>query len=162
MYDIKKALGLGNDAACCTALGSNFNEWTVPNYIMNKCIGAIELTDRGNYAGNTMIYLANVDGELSLILDNIEMKAKYQFNNKIRDAFFEYARKLCGEIGKPDMSIYAGPNRHKVDMKGFPLKEKSIEIIGDSGDLEVYLDFDADAHQIGKGIIHKVDLYKIS
>lgn len=162
MYDIKKALGLGNDSACCTALGANFNEWTAPNYIMNKFIGAIELMDRGNFAGNTMIYLAHVDGKLSLILDNIEMKAKYQYNNAIRDAFFDYARKLCAEIGKPNMPIYAGPNRHKVDMTGFEIKEREMIIVGDSGNLPVYLDFDAGSHTIWQNKTYKVNLYKIN
>ena len=162
MYDIKRALGLGNDASCCTALGSNCNEWTAPNYIMNKCIGAIELMDRGNFAGNTMIYLAKVDGELSLILDNIEMKAKYQFNNEIKDAFFEYAHKLCAEIEKPDMPIYAGPNRHKVDMTGYEIKEREMVIMGNSAKQEVYLDFDAYGHLINRKGNYKVDLYKIS
>lgn len=161
MYDIKRALGLGNDASCCTALGSNCNEWTAPNYIMNKCIGAIELMDRGNFAGNTMIYLAKVDGELSLVLDNIEMKAKYQFNNEIKDAFFEYAHKLCAEIGKPDMPIYAGPNRHKVDMTGYEIKEREMVIMGNSAKQEVYLDFDAYGHLINQKGNYKVDLYKI-
>ena len=109
-----------------------------------------------------MIYLAKVDGELSLVLDNIEMKAKYQYNNAIRDAFFEYARKLCTEIGKPNMPIYAGPNRHKVEMKGFEIKEREMAIIGDSGTQQVYLDFDADGHFISQNIKYKVELYKIS
>ncbi len=163
MYDIKKALGLGNDASCCTALGANSNEWTAPNYITDKFIGAMELADRGNFAGNTMIYLAEVDGELSLVLDNIEMKAKYQFNNAIRDAFFEYARKICIEIGKPNMPIYAGPNRHKADLTNFEIRKRNMKIIGDSGKSPVYLDFDANEHDINsKTKSFKVELYKIS
>ena len=163
MYDIKKALGLGNDASCCTALGANFNEWTAPNYIMDKFIGAIELTDRGNFAGNTMMYLAEVDGVLSLVLDNIELKSKYQYNNAIRDAFFEYARKLCVEIGKPDMPIYAGPNRHKVTLDNYEIKTRDMKIIGDSGQSPVYLDFDTEEHDINSNTeTFEVELYKIS
>ncbi len=149
MYDIKKAIGLGNDAQCCTALGSNFNEWTAPNYIKNKCIGAIEVLDGDKFIGNTMMYIAEVNGELALVLDNIELKTDYQNNSKIRDAIISYAAKICEEIGRPDMGIYAGPNRHKVDMSIYPVvAEAEMKILGDSGNDDVYLDFDADGHVI--------------
>ena len=97
-----------------------------------------------------------------MILDNIEMKSKYQFNNAIRDAFFEYARKLCAEIGKPCMPIYAGPNRHKVDMTGFEIKERKMKIAGHTGEYPIYLDFDADSHGIDGNGTFSVDLYRIS
>ena len=162
MYDIKKALCLGNDAQCCTGLGRNSNEWTAPTYIMNKCIGAIELTDRGKFAGNTMIYLAYVDGKPSLILDNIELKTKYQNNDKIRDTFLDYDQKLCAEIGKPDMPIYAGPNRHKLNMDIYPKSNHKMQLIGNSGNQEVYLDYDAEAHIFGDNQITEIEMYKLT
>lgn len=149
MYDVKKALGLGNDAQCCTALGRQFNEWSAPTYIMNKCIGAIELTDKGAFAGNTMIYIAYVDGKPALVLDNIELKTKYHNNDKIRDTFVNYAKKLCEELGQPDLPIYAGPNRHKLNMDIFPKEERSMLPIGSTGKQKVYLDYDAGSHIIG-------------
>ena len=162
MYDVKKALGLGNDAQCCTALGRQFNEWSAPTYIMNKCIGAIELTDKGAFVGNTMIYIAYVDGKPALVLDNIELKTKYQNNDKIRDTFLNYAKKLCEEIGQPDLPIYAGPNRHKLNMNVFPKTDHSMLPIGSTGDQRVYLDYDAYGHKIGssKGPVH-IKMYKI-
>jgi len=161
MYDVKKAIGLGNDGACCTALGRNFNEWSAPTYIMNKCIGAIEVTDKGNFVGNSMIYLAYVDGEPALVLDNIELKTKYHENDAIRDAFMEYTKKLCDEIGKPDMPIYAGPLRHKLTMSIYPKTEHNMEIIGSTGDQVVYIDYDASPHQIGNGEVANIEMYKI-
>ena len=161
MYDIKKAIGLGNDAQCCTALGRNFNEWSAPTYITNKCIGAIELTDKGAFVGNTMTYIAYVDGKPALVLDNIELKTKYQDNDKIRDTFIEYAKKLCEEIGQPDLPIYAGPNRHKLDMSIYPKSEHSMEPIGSSGDEYVYIDYDASRHKIGKDGATRIKMYKI-
>ena len=161
MYDIKKAIGLGNDAQCCTALGRNFNEWSAPTYITNKCIGAIELTDKGAFVGNTMTYIAYVDGKPALVLDNIELKTKYQDNDKIRDTFIEYAKKLCEEIGQPNLPIYAGPNRHKLDMSIYPKSEHSMEPIGSSGDEYVYIDYDASRHKIGKDGATRIKMYKI-
>ena len=161
MYDVKKALGLGNDAQCCTALGRNHNEWSAPTYIMNKCIGAIELTDRGHFVGNTMIYFAYVDGKPALVLDNIELKTKYQNNDKIRDTFIDYAKKLCEEIGQPDLPIYAGPNRHKLNMDIYPKEKHSMDIIGNSGEQEVYVDYDGAGHIIGQSEQAEIDMYKI-
>lgn len=161
MYDIKKALGLGNDGQCCTGLGRNFNEWTAPNYIMYKCIGAIELTDNGNFVGNTMIFIAMVDGEPALVLDNIELKTKYQNNPKIRNAFVEYAKKLCEELGKPDMAIYAGPNRHKLDMSIFPKDERQMRPIGSTGKGEVYMDYATGRRSVNSTNTESVFLYKI-
>ena len=162
MYDIKKALGLGNDAQCCTALGRQFNEWSAPTYIMNKCIGAIELTDKGTFVGNTMTYIAYVDGKPALVLDNIELKTKYHNNDKIRDTFVDYAKKLCEEIGQPDLPIYAGPNRHKLNMDVFPKTKHSMLPIGSTSDQRVYLDYDASGHEIGPNEnATYIDMYKI-
>ena len=163
MYDIKKALSLGNDAQCCTALGSISNEWTAPNYIMNKCVGAIEITDNGKSIGNTMFYLAYIDKKPALVLDNIELKTKYQFNNDIREGIIEYAKKLCAKIGRPDLEIYAGQNRHKVDFSGFELESHVMEVIGDSGQDELYFDYDAWGYQVKKGAkVENIGLYKLS
>ena len=160
MYDIKKALGLGNDAQCCTAL-NRFNDWTAPNYIKYKCIGAIELTDNGNFVGNTMMFIAMVDGEPALVLDNIELKSKYQWNDKIRDAFIEYAKKLCEEIGKPDMPIYAGPNRHKLHMEIYPKEKREMTVIGSTGYEDVYMDYATGRRRVDGTNTETVVLYKI-
>ena len=91
------------------------------------------------------------------------MKSKYQYNDAIRDAFFEYARKLCTEPGKPNMPIYASPNRHKVTLDNFELQKRGMKIMGDSGNSPVYSDFDASAHNIRSSTkAYDVELYKIS
>jgi len=141
MNDIVHSLFLGNHACCCTAIGSGCNSWSATQYIMNKCISSIEVMDGKNFVGNTMCYIANVDGELALILDNIELSPKYQYNDKIRDAIFQYAEKMCAEIGKPDMRIYAGSLRHKVNMNKYPLKKHKFVLQGSTNDNSVYVDF---------------------
>lgn len=162
MNDITHALFLGNDAACCTAVGTGCNEWSAPNYIKNKLISAIEVKDGETYAGNTMMYVINVDGKPALLLDNIELKPKYQFNDKIRDAIFDYAKIVAKEIGIPDMQIYAGPNRHKVNMDNYELKEKIFAIVGSTGEDEIYLDFDTDSHIIDNpNYLDHAKLYRI-
>lgn len=108
MNDISHSLFLGNHGACCTAVGSGCNQFAAPRYVMDKCISAIEVMDGKEFVGNSMCYFATVDGELALVLDNIELNGKYQYNDKIRDAFMDYAKQLCEEVGKPDLPIYAG------------------------------------------------------
>ena len=161
MNNVEHALFLGNHSSCCTAVGSGCNQWTAPNYVLSKMISAIEILDGKEPIGNTMCYIAEVDGKPSLILDNIELQAKYQYNDEIRDMLIEYAKKMTAEIGKPDMPIYAGPNRHKVDFDNFELINKDFRIIGSTGKGSVYLDFDADEHEIDGTEIFNSELYKI-
>ena len=166
MSDIKHSISLGNDAHCCTALGSQSNEWSAPSYIANRCIGAIEVLANNQAVGNTMIYLAKIDNNqesnLALVLDNIELQTKYQNNEKIKNMIIEYAKKLCYEIGKPDIPIYAGPGMHKTDMSDCQLINSNMEIIGKTAeDYGVYLDFDGEEHEIGN-IIEVTDLYKVT
>lgn len=161
MNDIGYSLFLGNYAGCCTAIGSSVgNDFAAARYIMDKFIQAIEVVDGKNPVGNTMCYLAKVDDELSLVLDNIELTAKYQNNDFIRDAIFKYAEKLCKEIGQPDMPIYAGPYRHKVNMDGYPLSQEDVTIIGDTDGNETYIDFAGDI-SISIDDVFQTDLYRI-
>lgn len=159
MNDISHSLFLGNDASCCTAIGTGINSWSAPAYITNKCISSIEIKDGSKFVGNTMCYIAKVDEKPALVLDNIELETQYQYNDKIKDAIIEYAKKLTREIGQPQMPIYAGPYRHKVDFSEYPYAEHYVNILGKTFD-EVYIDYLAS----GKVIDNTADrtkLYKI-
>ena len=161
MNNVEHALFLGNHSGCCTAVGFGSNQWTAPNYIMCKMISAIEVLDCKEPISNTMCYIAEIDGKPSLILDNIELQAKYQYNDEIRDMLIEYAKKMTAEIGNPDMPIYAGPNRHKVDFDNFELINKDFRIIGSTGKGSIYLDFDAEEHEIDGTEIFNSEFYKL-
>ena len=39
------------------------------------------------------------------------------------------------------MDIYAGPNRHKLDMKNFEFTDEKFQIFGETDGQPVYLDF---------------------
>ena len=163
MSDIKYSLCLGNHAHCCTALGSQSNEWSAPSYILNRCISAIEVLANEEPAGNTMIYLADVNGELSLVLDDIELQTKFQNNDKIRDMIIKYAQQICKEIGKPDIPIYAGPGMQKVDFSEYPVvNNATMVILGKTAEeAGVYLDFDNDYHEIDN-IEEITNLYRVA
>ena len=162
MNNIEHSLFLGNYASCCTAVGSGCNQWAAPAYTFCKLASAIEVKVNNEYVGNTMCYIGNIDGKPALILDNIELQHKYQYNDEIRDTIFAYARKLAGELNQPDMPVYAFPNRHKVNMDGLEVVQKDFNIVGSTGDCEIYLDFDADAHKISGNEEFNSYLYRIS
>lgn len=162
MNDVSHALFLGNHASCCTAAGTGCNQFSAPTYIMNKCISAIEVMDGKDFVGNTMCFIAEVDGRLSLVLDNIELNSKYQYNDKIRDTIFAYAEQLCKEIGRPDMAIYAGPYRHKLNMQHCQKQKHNFSIKGDTDTDKVYLDFQTEGDHIKENKIYKkIELYTI-
>lgn len=162
MNNIEHSLFLGNYASCCTAVGSGCNQWAAPAYTFCKLASAIEVKVNNEYVGNTMCYIGNIDSKPALILDNIELQHKYQYNDEIRDTIFAYARKLAGELNQPDMPVYAFPNRHKVNMDGLEVVQKDFNIVGSTGDCEIYLDFDADAHKISGNEEFNSYLYRIS
>lgn len=160
MNNLQHALFLGNHGACCTAVGGT-NDFSAPTYVKNKLVSAIELMDGKDFVGNTMCYIAFVDGVPSLILDNIEVKTKYQYNDTVRDAIFEYAKKLTQEIGQPDMPIYAGPHRHKIDTRGLTQAKRELKIVGSTGMDRIYLDYITQGRTVNGAQADKVNLFEI-
>ena len=107
-----------------------------------------------------MCYFANVDGKLALVLDNIELHTKYQYNDGIRDAIIKAAENICKSVGKPDLPIYAGPYRHKVDLSANEFKSRKIQIIGNTDGEDTYLDF-AGTTPVEPEMAFNVELYKL-
>ena len=140
MNDIPKVISLGQDADCCTKIGGR-KDYASISYLKNKFISAIEVLDCDVAVGNTMCYFAEVDGELSFILDNIAFKPRYRYNQNLTKGIYDYARKLCEEVGKPDIPIYLSGQRNQVEDDNLVKEVKHINIIGDSGRDSVYLDF---------------------
>lgn len=161
MNNIGHALFLGNHAHCCTAAGTGCNQFTAPLYIKNKCVSAIEISDGQQCVGNTMMYIAKINNEPALLLDNIELSTKYQNNNSVRDALTDYAKQICQEIGKPDLPVYAGPNRHKLDMSIYPSEQYTFSLAGSTGYDEIYLDFITESDRIDSSKVYKTELYKL-
>lgn len=161
MNNVEHALFLGNYASCCTAVGSGCNQWSAPTYVLSKMVSAIEVLDGEKPVGNTMCYIARIDNKPALLLDNIELQNKYQYNDEIRDMIFEYAQKLTTELGQPDMPIYAGINRHKINMESCPIENKHFTLIGTTDNIPIYVDFDTSAYDSKMSKTFQSDLYKI-
>lgn len=141
MNNFIKTITLGNDAGCCTKLGGS-QEKSAISYAKNKMFSAIEVLDGENPVGNTMCYFAIVNNQLSFVLDNIEIKREYAYNDSIRDAIIKCARKLTDEATNGEkIPIYIGAQRNKISTNDLPLEFFNIQLIGDSGKDEVYIDF---------------------
>ena len=104
MNDIKHSLFLGNQACCCTAIGTSTRSEYAPLYIMNNFLQAIELVVDGKAVGNTMCYIArSMNGENILVFDNMEVLPPYKDEKKYLDMFLLFARRLTKNIGKKSL-----------------------------------------------------------
>ncbi len=160
MNDINKSLFLGNDAGCCVAVGHN-RDWTAPYYVMNKMFSCIEVKDGQQGIGNSICFIAIVDGAPALILDNIEIRSEYRYNDAIKNGIFEYAQKICAEVGKPDMPIYIASKRNRLHLDELEREKKDVQILGSTGYTEVYLDFDVESHKLSGEEKFNILLYKM-
>ena len=122
----------------------------------------IEFKKGDNSIGNTMCFIAKVQGKPALILDNIEIKSEYQYSDELRDSIIDFARKLCKEIGNPKMPIYAGTNKHGLNFEKFPiLKNSFIKILGQADDL-IYIETLNGETEVLANQFKYTDLIKIS
>ena len=158
MNEMPYGLMLGAKLCCTSPTGCN--AFSAPTYVMNKCIGAFDIKEGKNPVGNTMMYFAEIEGQLSLVLDNIEVKSGFK-DDVVRDAFMEYVSEWCKEKGLSDIPIYAGPNRHKFTMDVFPIEKHDVTIIGSTGSDRVYIDYAHDRIIDGEKPIDKVDLFAV-
>lgn len=141
MNNFIKALTLGNDAGCCTKLGSSQDKSAI-SYAKNKMFSAIEILDGDKPVGNTMSFFAIVDNQLSFILDNIELKREFAHNNSIRNAIIKCARKLTDDvISETKIPIYLCAQTNKVLTNDLPLDFYNIQLLGNTGSDEVYISF---------------------
>lgn len=140
MNNISKALFLGDEAECCTRVNGLFARSAV-DYITSKMIQAIEVYHNKIPIANTMCYLAKIGGNPVLILDNIEVKKQYQKDDTVRNAIFDYAKKLVEEIGCPNMPVMLGNRRADVKTADLQSYYYDIEIIGNTGKDKIYLDY---------------------
>lgn len=159
MNEMPYGLMLGAKLCCTSPTGGN--GFSAPTYVMNKCIGAFDIKDGKIPVGNTMMYLAEIEGRTALVLDNIEVKSGYQ-DNVVRDAFMDYVKEWCAEKGLRDIPIYAGPNRHKFEMgKSYPIEKHDVKIIGSTGLDEIYIDYKGKYIVDGNSSIDNVNMYVI-
>ena len=163
MNNINRALFLGNDSSCCTGVGKT-KDWTAPFYLMYKMFSCIEIIEEatGNGIGNAMCYMGLVDNIPSLIIDNVEIKKDFQYNETIKKGIIEYAKKLCTELSDKEIPVFIGSIRNKIHLDQYELLEKNFNLLGTTGKDKVYLDFITDLKVVREKTKFKTRLRKIA
>lgn len=139
MNNIPKALFIGDEADCCTRV-NGVQASSAVNYMTSKLIQAIEVRHNDIPIANTMCYLAKIKNRIVLVLDNIEVKKQYKFDEFVKNAIFDYAKQLVKDIDYPNMPVMLSNKRGDVKMTGSKSYYYDMEIIGSTGFDKVYLD----------------------
>ena len=158
--DIGRNLFFGNHVGCCTSIGGG-NGFAASQHLMNSFVNGIEIVDRnGNSMGNSMCYFADVDGQLTFIIDSFEANGKLGAAPEVTDAIIEYAKQVCKRMGRADAKIMFGPNYNKLNFERCNKTEcHSIQIIGVAPG-ETYIDAIGGHENINK--LHTgCDMYEI-
>ena len=153
----------GSKTTCCTALDGT-NGASMATYILNKAYNIVELCDdaTGDVVGMSRVFMAKVDGEPALIMDNIELNNKFiknmDFDNDvkvIRDNFFRYMNKYAEKITGNKMAkvyFYAGDqNTPNIDLRKV---SKVIDFIGNIHRDDVYVNAACCSYQNPKELIN--------
>lgn len=139
MNNIPEALFIGDEADCCTRV-NGVQASSAVNYMTSKLIQAIEVRHNDIPIANTMCYLAKIKNRIVLVLDNIEVKKQYKFDEFVKNAIFDYAKQLVKDIDYPNMPVMLSNKRGDVKMPGSKSYYYDMEIIGSTGFDKVYLD----------------------
>ncbi|MBR4508502.1 MAG: trypsin-like peptidase domain-containing protein [Elusimicrobiaceae bacterium] len=138
MDNVIKALTSGNESGACRAVGRGVCKDAAPELVKNKMVQQIEIL-RGNIVvGNALIYLAKVNGEVSIVIGSIIKKSPRYISTEINDLVADYVRKIRQDIGRPDIPIYMSsylkvPNPYSQDWD-------NVVLLG-SGDKKIFNSF---------------------
>ena len=150
----------------CYKINVNYNlNYIKPKFcakpdITKPAIKSVKKETKGLYA----LFTADFCTVLALkqkLVEKVQKHKELQDFETIKDAIIDYAKKFCKELGKPDMPIYAGPNRHKVDLSSTKLVEHKVMPIGISKD-EIYLDFLTAGIELNNNKTFDICLYKLA
>lgn len=139
-------LFMGNKTTCCTAIGGG-NGGATPVYLLNTSFNVVELYDaNGNVVGMSRVFMSNVDGKPSVIMDNIELNKTYIKGMKqeeiqqIRDGFFRYMNEYAEHItGDKETQVYFYSGDIHVPNSDLQHANKTADFIGDLTQERVYV-----------------------
>ena len=115
--DIGRNIFFGNHVGCCNSVESTYAGYSAPMHLLNNYNRGIELVDNwGNSYGNSLCYFADVDGNLTFVIDSFEANGKLGSNPIVTDNLIKYAKRVCKEMGREDAQIMIGPNFNNMDM----------------------------------------------
>ncbi len=102
---------IGNKTRCCTAITTGSNSAAMPIYMMNTAFNYIEVyDDKNNVKGMARIYMSDVEGKPSVVIDSIELTDIRQMDNDDKMIFanniFQYAKEFGETITGKSSDVY--------------------------------------------------------
>lgn len=139
-------LFMGNKTSCCTAIGRS-NGGATPIYIMSHCWNVVQMFDEnGEVVGMSRVYIGEIDGEHSIMMDNIELNNKLIANMskddkiKIRNKFFEYMHSYGEKVtGKSEAKVYFYRGDTHVPTSDLKYFDSNVGFVGKNPTKEVYI-----------------------
>ncbi len=140
-------LFIGNKTSCCTAIGTGSNGAATPAYLLSTVFNVVELYDENDdVVGMSRIFMADIDGKPSVIMDNIELNQNFMKNlndenkQEVRDNFFKYMNNLAKQVtGDDDSQVYFSTSYLKVGISDLEKTEKTADFTGTVSQESVYL-----------------------
>ena len=133
MDNIPKALTAGNESGSCRSVGTGACREAAPELIRNKMVQQVELVDSNNkVVGNVLIYLAEVDGELAIVMGSIVRRSSYYVSTEINELVIDYVRQMRKDIGRPDIPIYM--STYLKAPSYFPMEWRKVKLLGEGND----------------------------
>ena len=143
----QKDLFMGNRTSCCTAIIDGGNGKATPIYLSNTAFNVVEMTDEnGDIVAMSRIFVANVDEEPSIIVENIEINNAF-LKNKSQEELYMLREKMLGYVqglayvvsNENDMNVYFSKNYTHVPKDDLEEIEKEVDFVGDISSESVYL-----------------------
>lgn len=141
-------LFVGAKTSCCTS-PDRANGAATPVYLLNTSYNVVELyNEAGDVVGMSRVFMSNVDGKPSLIMDNIEFNTNYkenkittEANTQLRDGFFEYMNEYVQQVtGDPNSKVYFYTGDTHIKQKDdLTISSIKPDFIGDLSQETVYV-----------------------
>jgi len=135
---------LGNKTRCCTAITTGSNSAAMPLFLLNTAFNVIEMTDeKGNVKGMARVYMSDIEGKPSLLIDSIELTDIKELSNEdkkyIAENIFGYAKQFAETITNRETEVYYIENDSKLPLDDQSKKAMLENIfIGDVSTDKIY------------------------
>ena len=165
MDNVSKALTSGNESGSCRSVGTGACREASPNLIRNKMVQQVELVDSNNkVVGNVLIYLAEVNGELAIVMGSIVRRSTYYVSTEINELVIDYVRQMRKDIGREDIPIYMSTYLKAPGY--FSIEWRKVKLLGE-GDNAIFNSFThafevPSEHKINQVLLYEVDEGKTS
>ncbi len=135
----------GNYTQCCIALDQT-NRSAILDYLTSHGVQLVEVQALGSdkTMANTFLYWGKTpQGDLSLVVDNVEVAAQYRdarTATRLREELAAYLKDYAQAVIGREAPILLGQNYNDIPTLGLPETEKTLQVMAYPPDGELYLD----------------------